>query len=257
MLIHGVELVVHPDRRPLFDGLSSPRDVVSKWGVSIPSGDLRRSAVADLRLPQGHFFLKVYSYSGLWRLRTLGIPSRAGREYRNLLKLADLGFSVPRPAAWGQARTLGFVSDSFVMTGAIENPVPIWTYVYESQKAAFPFPGRAERLRLIGEFAKVLRRAHEEKFFIHTLRSKNVLLTRDGDRYAVNVIDVPFAGIWRWRLFPRAGRVRDLASLLKWARQLLTRTELLRFAKAYGADRDLLRAAQAYQERYYPTSEAS
>ena len=177
MLIHGVELVVHPDRRALFDGLSSPQDVLSKWGATIPAGDLRRSAVADLRLPQGHFFLKVYSYSGLWRLRTLFITARAGREYRNLLRLAELGFSVPRPAAWGQARTLGFVGDSFVMTGAIENPVPIWTYIYEPQKAPFPFPGRAERLRLIGEFATVLRRAHDEKFFIHTLRSKNVLST--------------------------------------------------------------------------------
>jgi hypothetical protein len=53
---------------------------------------------------------------------------------------------------------------------------------------------------------------------------------------------------------PRAGRVRDLASLLKWARLLLTRTERMRFAKAYGADRALLRSAQAYQERYYPNS---
>jgi hypothetical protein len=63
---------------------------------------------------------------------------------------------------------------------------------------------------------------------------------------------VPFAGILRWRLLPRAGRVRDLASLMKWARVLLTRTERMRFARLYGADHALLREAQAYQERYYP-----
>jgi len=251
MLIHGVELVVHPDRARLFDGLASPAQVLERHGASIPPPD-RRSAVAELKLPEGHFFLKVYAYSGLWRLRTFGVASRAGREYRNLLKLAELGFHVPRPAAWGQSRTLGFVSDSFVMTEAIENAVPIWTYVYERDKAAFPWPPRAERLRLIEEFARCLRRAHDQKFFVHTLRSKNVLLTREGDRYRVNVIDVPFGGIWRWRLLPRGGRVRDLASLLKWARVLLTRTERARFAKAYGADRDLLRSAQAYQEKYYP-----
>src|SRR5213078_267692 len=138
------------------------------------------------------------------------------------------------------------VSESFVMTRAIENAASIWTFVYDSKSAPFPFPDRAERLRLIDEFARTLRRAHEESFFIHTLRSKNVLLTRDGGRYALNVIDVPFAGIWRWRMFPRAGRVRDLASLLKWGRLLLTRTERMRFAKAYGADKALLRSAQAY-----------
>lgn len=251
MLIHGVELVVHPDHRALFEGLSSPREVIRRWGASIPTAE-RRSAVAELRLPEGHFFLKVYSYLGVWRLRTLFITSRAGREYRNLIRLAELGFRVPRPAAWGQARTLGFVSESFVMTSAVENAASIWIYLYEPKSAPFPFPGRAERLRLITELARTLRRAHEERFFIHTLRSKNILLTRDGERYALNVIDVPFAGIWRWKMFPRAGRIRDLATLLKWARVLLSRTERMRFAKEYGADRALLRSAQAYQERHYP-----
>lgn len=256
MLIHGVELVVHPDHRALFDGLATPRDVVLKYGATIPALGAR-SAVTGVRLPEGRYYLKVYSYSGPARLRTLFIPSRAGREYRNLLRMAELGFSVPRPVACGQARTLGFVSDSFVMTRAIENAAPIWTFIYEPKTAPFPFPGRAERLRLIADFAAILRRAHEERFFIHTLRSKNVLLTRAGGRYELSVIDVPFAGIWRWKIFPRAGRVRDLASLLKWARLLLTRTERMRFAKAYGADRALLRSAQAYQERDYPNTTAT
>jgi hypothetical protein len=256
MLIHGVELVVHPDHRPLFDGLAAPCDVIVKWGAAIPPAE-RRSAVADLKLPEGHYFLKVYAYSGLWRLRTLFIVSRAGREYRNLLRLAELGFNVPRPVAYGQARTLGFVSESFVMTRALEDAASIWSFVYEPKTTPFPFPGRAERLRLIGELAKVLRRAHGEKFFIHTLRSKNVLLTCEGGRYALHVIDVPFAGILRWKLLPRAGRVRDLASLLKWGRLLLSRTDRMRFAKAYGADRPLIRSAQAYQERYYPNATSS
>ena len=251
MLIHGVELVVHPDHRALFDGLGSPRDVIAKWGAAIPPAD-QRSAVADLKLPEGHFFLKVYSYSGAWRLRTIFVASRAGREYRNLLRMADLGFRVPRPVACGQARTLGFVRDSFVMTRAIEDAASIRTLIRKPQEAPFPMPGRAERLRLIGEFAALLRRAHEERFFIHTLRSKNVLVTCAGGAYAVHVIDVPFAGILRWKLMPRAGRVRDLATLMKWARVLLSRTERMRFARAYGADRALLRSAQAYQEKYYP-----
>lgn len=251
MLIQGVELVVHPEHAELFRGLASPEGVLGRWGASLPPAN-RRSAVLELKLPEGHFFLKVYAYSGPWRVRTFGVASRAGREYRNLLKLAELGFHVPRPAAWGQSRTLGFLSDSFVMTEAIEHPVSIWTYVYEKEKAAFPLPPRADRLRLIDEFARCLRKAHDAKFFIHTLRSKNVLLTRDGDRYRVNVIDVPFAGIWRWRLLPRQGQVRDLASLMKWARQLLPRTDRMRFARRYGADHGLLRAAQSYQERYYP-----
>lgn len=251
MLIHGVELVVHPDHRALFDGLSSPRDVISRWAASIPPVD-RRSAVTELRLPEGHFFLKVYSYSGVWRLRTLFVPSRACRESRNLLRLAELGFRAPLPVACGQARTLGFVGDSFVMTRAIENAVPVSRLLRKPVDLPFPLPGRAERRRLIDEFAALLRRAHEERFFLHTLRAKNVLLTFAAGKHELHVIDVPFAGIWRWRLFPRAGRIRDLALILKWARGVLSRTERMRFARAYGADRALLRAAQAYQEKHYP-----
>jgi hypothetical protein len=87
---------------------------------------------------------------------------------------------------------------------------------------------------------------------VHTLRSKNLLLTEEQGRYGLTLIDVPFAGIWRWRLFPRAGAVRDLAVLMKGARRLLSRTERMRFARAYGAGRDLLRKAQEYQEKHYP-----
>jgi hypothetical protein len=251
MLIHGVELVVHPDQRALFDGLLGPADVIRRWGAEIPPAS-RRSAVVELRLPEGHYFLKVYAYSGLWRLRTVFIVSRARREYLNLLRMARLGFRVPDPVAYGQARALGFVSGSFVMTRAIEGAVSLRALIDDPKAAPFPLPSRDERRRLISGFAKTLRAAHAGGYFIHTLRAKNLLLTHDGSRHDLHVIDVPFAGILRWRLFPTAGRVRDLAVLMKWARALLTRTERMRFAKAYGADAGLLRKAQAYQERHYP-----
>src|SRR6185295_251709 len=101
MLIHGVELVVHPEHRALLEGLDSPSAVIAKWGAERPASD-QRSTVADLNLPQGHYFLKIYAYKGLWRLRTLFIASRALREFRNLLRLAEFGFHVPQPVAAGQ-----------------------------------------------------------------------------------------------------------------------------------------------------------
>lgn len=249
MLIHGAEMEVAPDLRPAFAGLARPRDVIARWGPGVPPGGAR-SAVRELALPQGRFFLKVYAYSGLWRLRTVFIAARAGREFRNLKRMAALGFRVPEAAAWGQERTLGFVGTSFVLTRAIEGAVDLRSVI--DRPGSAPLPPSGERRRLIGEFARTLRRAHEERFFIHTLRAKNLLLGREGDRWALHVIDVPFAGIGRYRLFPGWGRVRDLAVLMRWARQLLSRPDRMRFARAYGADRALLRKAQAYQERHYP-----
>ncbi len=251
MLIHGAELVVHPDCRALFEDLARPRDVIGRWGPPAP-GAGARSAVRELRLPQGHFYFKIYTYTGLWRLRTLFIISRARREYLNLLRMAELGFRVPPPAAYGQERTLGFVSTSFVMTRAVENAASLRSLIDSPSSAPWPLPSAAERRRLVDEFARTLRRAHDEGFFIHTLKGKNLLLAREEGEYRLYVIDVPFAGIWRWRIFREGGRVRDLAILMRAARRLLGRTERMRFARTYGADAALLRKAQAYQERYYP-----
>lgn len=241
-------MVVDPAVGKLFDGLRAPRDVVERWFSDVSLSD-RRSAVKPL---EGKYFLKIYAYAGLWRLRTLFIVARAGREYRNLKRLRELGFRAPEPVAWGQARTLGFVSDSFLMTRAVENAIELRKLIDDPKSAPWPMPDARERRRLIVEFATTLRKAHEQKFFIHTLRFKNILLAREGTSYALHLIDVPFAGIGRYKLFPNWGRVRDVAVLMKGARQLLTKTERMRFAKAYGADRELLRAAQAYQEKHYP-----
>jgi hypothetical protein len=248
MLIHGAAMEVVSGLRPAFEGLARPREVIAKWGVQ-PTGGADRSAVRDVSLPQGRFFLKVYAYSGLWRLRTICIPARAGREFRNLERMARLGFRVPEPVAWGQERTLGWLSVSFVMTRAVEQAVDLRSMI--DRPGAFPQPTPAERRDLVGEFARTLRRAHDGRFFIHTLRAKNLLLARENTRWALYVLDVPFAGIGRYRIFPEWGRVRDLAVLMKWARVLVPRTDRMRFARQYGASRELLRKAQAYQERHY------
>jgi hypothetical protein len=249
MLIQGAEMEVASDLRSAFDGLRRPSDVIAKWGVEPASGRVR-SAVREVILPQGRYFLKVYAYSGFWRLRTVFIAARAGREFRNLKRMAALGFRVPEASAWGQERTLGFLGTSFLLTRAIEGAVDLRTLI--DHPGSRPLPSPRERRLLIEEFARTLRRAHDERFFIHTLRAKNLLLGREGSGWALWVIDVPFAGIGRYRLFPGWGRVRDLAVLMKWARQLLSRAERMRFARSYGAGRPLLERAQAYQERHYP-----
>lgn len=251
MLIHGAELTARGAGLEILAGLRTPREVAARWGA-LPDGGRTRSAVREVRLPQGRFFLKVYAYSGLWRLRTLFIVSRARREYHNLLRLAELGFDVPEPVAYGQERAWGLASVSFVLTRAVEGAVGLRELADRPDAAPFALPGAAERRALLADFARTLRRAHDAGFFIHTLRAKNLLLGRRDGRWALYVLDVPFAGIWRYRIFRRAGRVRDLACLMRVGRMLLSKTDRMRFARAYGADRALLRRAQDYQERHYP-----
>ena len=56
-----------------------------------------------------------------------------------------------------------------------------------------------------------------------------------------------------FRLMPEQAKVRDFATLAKGAVKLLTRTERMRFCKAYGvSDKAFLREVSAYLKRNYP-----
>ena len=258
MPFHGSRLVVHPSYAPTFraQGVATPADAASKWAP----GDGERSRVAEVRLPHAggtaHLFVKTYHYPGLDRLRTLFIPARVRREYENLLGLAGFGLKVPLPVAYGETRRFGFLADSFLATEAIENAIDLRDLATGTSKAPFPLPGRKERRDLIGTFARALRRCHDAGWFLHTAFFKNLLLSRGAAGYELWVIDVPFAHIWRNRLMPGRGKVRDFACLAKGAVKLLTRTERMRFCRSYGdTSKGFLKQVEAYRVKNYPQGE--
>ena len=255
MPFHGSRLVVQPEYQPTFkaQGIATAADAATKWAQD--TGE--RSHVAEVRLPHAgsttHLFVKTYHYPGLWRLRTLFIPARVRREYENLLGLSKLGMKVPRAVAYGETRVFGFLADSFLATEAIENAIDLRELAAGTSKAPFPLPGRKERREVITSFARALRRCHDAEWFLHTAFFKNLLLSRGPSGYELWVIDVPFAHIWRNRLMPDRAKVRDFACLAKGAVKLLTRTERMRFCKAYGdTGKEFLRQVEAYRKKNYP-----
>ncbi len=255
MPLHGSRLVVHPEYLPTFhaQGIASAADAAAKWAP----GDGNRSRVAEVRIPHAgstaHLFVKTYHYPGLVRLRTLFIPARVRREYENLVGLAKFGLRVPLPVAYGETRVFGFLADSFLVTEAIENAIDLRELAAGTSKAPFPLPGRKERRELIVSFARALRRCHDAGWFLHTAFFKNLLLSRGVSGYELWVIDVPFAHIWRNRLLPDRAKVRDFATLAKGAVKLVSRTERMRFCRAYGTtDKQFLKAVGRYLNRNYP-----
>jgi hypothetical protein len=252
---HGSRLVVQREYEPTLhaQGISTPADAAAKWAP----GDGERSRVAEVRVPHAgstaHLFIKTYHYPGLSRLRTLFIPAKVRREYENLLGLSKLGMRVPRPVAFGETRLFGFLTDSFLATEAIENAIDLRELTVDLARSPFPLPGRKERRELITAFARALRRCHDEGWFLHTLFFKNLLLSKERAGYQLWVIDVPFAHIWRNRLTPDRAKVRDFACLAKGAVKLLTRTERMRFCRAYGeVNRAFLASVEDYRRRNYP-----
>lgn len=257
MPFHGSRLVVHPEFQSTFhaQGVRTAAEAAAKW-IPGPSNG-RRSLVADVRIPHANttarLFVKAYYYPGLWRLRTLLVPARVRREFENLAGLAKFGLKVPRPVAYGETRRFGLLTDSFLATEGVENAIDLRELTDDPKKAPFPLPKPRERRELIREFARNLRRCHDAGWFLHTPFFKNLLLSKETLGYELWVIDVPFAHIWRNRLMPDRAKVRDFACLAKGAVKLLTRTERLRFCKAYGdTGRDFLKAVEAYRRKHYP-----
>jgi len=248
VLFHGRQLFIHPEFESFFKAhsLATPEDVIRTW-VKEPPDPARRSRVVELRLPHAgvtaHLFLKTYDYAWPDRFRTLFVPARVKREFRNLQGLSKLGMSVPQPIAYGQTRSMGFVTCSFVLTKAIENAIDL-RELADRKPAPFPLPSRRERRALITTFARRLRRCHDDGWFIHTAFFKNLLLTKGYSGYEIHLIDVPFARIWRNRLRPEAGRLRDFACLAKGAAGFLTPGEQMAFYLAYRANSEKLEPSE-------------
>ncbi len=263
MLFHGSSFDVHPEYAALFkaQGVAGVEDALRVWcpGEADPG---KRTRVVELRIPRAggsaHLFFKTYDYLGLWRLRTLFVPARVRREYQNLIGLATLGMKVPRAVACGQTRVLGFIRCSFLVTEAVENSIDL-RELADGKAPPFPAPGRKDRRALITTFARQLRRCHDEGWFLYTAFFKNLLLSHGAGGYALYVIDVPFARIWRSRFWPARAMRRDLACLQQGALRLLSHTERLRFYRAYSSverlgrdDRAFLRGVDRYQKTHYP-----
>jgi hypothetical protein len=85
------------------------------------------------------------------------------------------------------------------------------------------------------------------------------MLVRDRVGYDIVVIDMPFANIWRNRLWPAGGRRRDLGCLQKGAVGFLTCGERLAFFNAYRGsvakltreDKALLREVDGFVKRNF------
>jgi tRNA A-37 threonylcarbamoyl transferase component Bud32 len=198
--------------------------------------------------------VKKYRWTFPRILRTLGVKPRAVREYENLKALRERGVPVPTPIACGVSATLGFVREAILITEELEGARNLREKFHAIREGHEPLPDRACRETLIRQLAETLKQLHAEKFFLHTLFDKNLLL--DGECGTLYIIDVPFARILIQKLRPGTARLRDLATLNKSARRTLPKTDLIRFLRIYlgrdkltPEDRRLVRDVDRYTDK--------
>jgi len=173
------------------------------------------------------YYVKRYTAAGKGLRAHIG-RSRVRAEWENLQYFRHLGLPAPKLAAYGEDKSLiaGYKQGAYVMH-AIPNVVPLNAAEQHPEILAL----RSWRLGLLSLIARHIKKLHDNGFVHGDLYWRNILLGLE-DKPTVYFIDCPQGG----KTFgPRLqyGMVRDIACLAKDAHNFFSKTDLMRFFKAY------------------------
>ncbi len=126
------------------------------------------------------FILKTYLNPHLSGILTCGQRSLAEHEYRNLLHCVRLGVPAVEPAAYGERRVFpGIVRSCFLISRFYERATDLRRWLRDRRDTLTEQDPEARRiLRTLGI---LMRRLHEQRFFLHTPNLRNILLLSDTD----------------------------------------------------------------------------
>jgi len=230
---------------PGYEELLETVSLASHESVLAYSGDdyaARSRTTSTVRVKVGNtskvLFLKRYSYpKPLWKYAVRA--SRAEIEQRNLQWMRSQDIPAPAVIAWGEQRGLLHLNSCFIITLGVPEASNLDEFLPQYLQSTVTIQSIQQKRRAIITLAELLRRMHNKNFIDHDLYFRNILIHRNGDdSYAFSFIDSPRGGHCSGiRL--RRGIERDLASLNKYARQFISRTDCLRFMCAY-LDKDHL-----------------
>jgi hypothetical protein len=133
-----------------------------------------RNRIVALPLPaDGNRFVdavaKEFRPSGLKRLKTLVVPSKAVKAWRGAVACVERDVATPRPMACLERRRAGVVAESWFVSAWVEN-------AREIRHLFLEFEGDALRV-LVAGLAACLRRAHERGILHGDLSDGNILVS--------------------------------------------------------------------------------
>jgi tRNA A-37 threonylcarbamoyl transferase component Bud32 len=123
---------------------------------------------------------KTYRIPRHVRWRTLGVRSKARREFENLRRLRRAGIPTIRPLDWSESRIRGCVTDCALETELIDAE-SLESWLLGSHDPAI-------RRRVTEKYGRLLRRLHDLGFFCLSFYPRNVLLDANFD---LHVFDQP------------------------------------------------------------------
>lgn len=236
-------------------GVRTPHDLMALAGGEVVARSRTRSTVR-LATPGGGAYLKRYwvpSFAHFWRALLRGTwlgRSKARREQQNAARLRTLGWDTPDVLALAELRTWGGLRGCALLTRAVPDGERLDACLWRLRDG--PAAPRRALARALGQAVAALHRAG---YVDRNLHARNVVVRWQGETPRLVKLDSPRGGRWlggRWRGTPGV----DLAALDTVAERACTRTDRLRFLRAYagvprcgGRERRLLQAVARWRER--------
>lgn len=174
----------------------------------------------------GRYVRKTYRIEAWLRWRTLGLPSKAAREFRNLRALEAAGIAVAHAVAFDEDRKLGMVKSCSITTAYVES---------KTAKQLITEGSGRSRPAILHGIGLLLRRVHDAGFVSTTAYPRNILVeARAG---MILLCDQPAAIKRRESATGSAASLIDLFDLAfsPSRRRELSRTDSLRLLEAYCA----------------------
>lgn len=160
-----------------------------------------------------------------WILRLRG--SRARRVLRGAAILKAAGFARPQPLAAAEARAMGAIRASFVISEALDGARIMSEVVLAGGRRNF-----RRRCELSGVIAKEIRRLHDAGIYTLDLQETNLMLAGgDGAEWKIHFVDLE--DFRRARTVSQRRRMLNLVHLDRTIGRFVPRTQRLRFLYNY------------------------
>ena len=149
---------------------------------------------------------KIYRTPGHLGWRTLGVASRANREFSVMMESHRRGLPVVRPRYWLEHRHHGCVQFSALALDAVEGPdLESWLAGQSAESDS--------RLKLAMATGALLSLCHRKGLYWGTARPRN-LLVESGEAHRILAIDLPYARLHQIDLRGTTRARTDLSCIL-------------------------------------------
>ena len=200
-------------------------------GIAVKSS--RFSTVLKFKSPEtgeGLYFKEFHRRGFKDVLKNLFGYTRAEKDFRGSTRLIRQGFDTSVPLLYGVVKRFGIIQKNFLVTKEVPGKQ---TYQYLSEHFSNPQAGSFifEKREFLQAAGLEIGRLHSRGIFHGDLRVGNIIIDDSGSSSRFYFIDNERTV--RYPHLPYAKRIKSLVQLNMVRRQEVTRTDRLRFFKAY------------------------